>query len=99
MASHNHDVDFDDVDDASATPAVDMVVDNNGCRGWDPIDIRVLANSDLPRPSMVRHSTSGPDDVVVVVAIAIVVDVDPARSFLLPPSLATMRRHSTLCPG
>ncbi len=95
MASHNHDVDFDDVEDASTPPAVELVV-VNGCRGWYPIDIHVLANSDLPRPSMVRHSTSGPDDDVDV---AIVVDVNPARSFLPPPSLATMRRHSTLCLG
>ena len=73
MASHN-----------DASLLVDFFVD----RGWDPIEICLVANSDLPRPSMVRHSTSG-DDVDVDVVVA-------AWSLL---QLTIRRRHSALCLG
>ena len=52
MGSHNDD---DDDDDAPSSYFED------DDKGWDPISIDTVAISDLPRPSMVRHSTDVDD--------------------------------------
>jgi hypothetical protein len=77
MGSHNDDDDDDD-DDEDA-PSSFFEEDD---KGWDPINIGMLAISDLPRPSMVQHSTNvnGADDIAAADA-----------------SLLAMRRHSALC--
>ena len=59
--------------------------DDDEDRGLDPIDIGDVATMDLPRPSIVRHST-----------LDVVFGGDEASD---DAALLTMRRHEALCFG